>query len=90
MIRVLITSAHFAINLQDRHHARKCSVHKSLLRGTCGKLLKVSQYHCRDFLCGYGLGIYLDNIKSDNLNLLLNKVDVDGGFAQCTVTDSET
>ena len=33
-IGVLITSAYFAINLQDLHHARKYSVHKSLLRGT--------------------------------------------------------
>ena len=34
------------------------------------------QYHCLN-LCGYGLGIYLDNLRS--IDLLLNMVDISNG-----------
>jgi hypothetical protein len=46
LIHVPILSVYLTINLQDPHQARKCSVHESLLGGTC-----VGNYSKRRVLC---------------------------------------
>ena len=85
LIRVLITSAYFAINLQDPHHAQKCSVHKSLLGTYEGNYQKrwvlwnplLPPTSLPGFVWIWS-GHMLEQYQ------LLNTVDVDRGF--CTAT----
>ena len=93
LIHVRIISAYLSINLQDLHYARKCSVHKSLLRETyVGNYRKwwalwvISSLSCWN-LCGHGLDIYLNNLRS--IYLLLNMVEATGtGTFLYTLTHS--
>jgi hypothetical protein len=98
LIHVPILSVYLTINLQDPHQARKCSVHKSLLGGTC-----VGNYSKRRVLCTLllppislpglvriGSGHILEQSQWLSIGSLLDVADVDGGFRTATGTSKCT